>query len=265
MLVANHFYAFIMSIWGNGFFNFALTLLDLFLVYFFIYKFLVLIKGTKSAHILSGFFILMALYFFGKMTNLKAITWLLGAFFEYFIIIVAVIFQNEIRTILSSFELFNVFKKSVSRFENYFVIEELSEALGYLASIKEGALVIVAQKGDPTPFVTGGIVLDANVKKELILSIFRKNSPLHDGAAIIKNGKIYKASVVLPLSTNPDIDPNFGTRHRAAYGISEKVDSLVFVVSEERGQISMVHYGQITRNLTKDMVKKILTKYLKEV
>ncbi len=263
-MLLNYFYAFMSSIYGDGLLSFLVTMIDMAIVYFFLYRFFILIKGTKSVQILVGFFVILMLFLLGKLVHLKATVWLLNGFFEYFIIIVAVIFHDELRTILSSFELLGFFRKGGAKLESYFVIEELSEALGYLASIREGALVVVAQKGDPTPFFTGGVGIDGLVKKELILSIFRKDSPLHDGAMLIKEGRVHKAGVVLPLSTNPDIDPNFGTRHRAAYGISEKVDSLVFVVSEERGQISMLLDGQITRNMTKEMVKKILTKYLKE-
>jgi len=264
-MLLNYFYAFVSSFWGGSFSNLIIAIVDVALVYFFIYRFFVLIKGTKSAQILFGFFMILMLFFLGNMIKMRATVWLLEGFFEYFIIMAIIIFHGEIRAILSSFELFEFFKKSGSEFDAYFVVEELVESLFYLAGVREGALVLVTQKGDPSVFVTGGVSLDANVKKELILSIFRKDSPLHDGAVIIKNGKIQKAGVVLPLSTNPDIDPNFGTRHRAAYGISEQVDSIVFVVSEERGQISMLLNGLITRNMTKDMVKKVLKKYLKEV
>jgi diadenylate cyclase len=142
------------------------------------------------------------------------------------------------------------------------MVDEITESLAYLASISEGAIIVISQKGNPESFVTGGVRIDSNVRKELILTIFKKNSPLHDGAVVIKDGKMILASAVLPLSTNPDIDPNFGTRHRAAYGISEVVDSLVFVVSEERGQISMFNKGKITRNMSKDILRKVLMKYL---
>lgn len=263
-MLLNYIYAFASSVWGNGFYSLVISIIDISLVYFFMYKFFVLIKGTRSVQILFGFFVLLILYFIGKIVDLRATEWLLSGFFSYFIIMVVVIFHDEIRSILSSFDVLQFFVKTPNTLDSYIVVEEISEALGYLASVKEGALMVVAQKGDPMAFITGGVMIDANVKKELLISIFRKNTPLHDGAIIIKDGKVKLASAVLPLSTNPDIDPNFGTRHRAAYGISEKVDSLVFVVSEERGQISMLLNGQITRNLSKSLVKRILTKYLKQ-
>ncbi len=256
--------AFFSSIYGENLFQFIFSFIDLFLVFYFVYTFFRLIKGTKSAQILFGFFVLVLVFLLGKVINLRATVWLLDGFFQYFIILVIIIFQGEIKTILSSFELFDFFKKTDSGFESFFLIEELTEALFTLASQRDGALILVTLKGDPAPFVTGGVMLDANVKKELLISIFRKQSPIHDGAVIIKNGRIHKAGVFLPLSTSTDLDPNFGTRHRAAYGISEEVDSMVFVVSEERGQVSLLMNGRITRNLTRDMTKKILNKYLKE-
>jgi len=264
-MLLNYIKEFISSFFGDNIYTLFITSVDFLIVYVFTYKFLLLTKGTKSAQILFGFFALLLLFILGQFLNMKATIWLLEGFFEYFIILAIIIFQSEIRTILSSIEPHDFFNRKAAKHDVFFVIEELVDALFILASHRDGALIVVTQKGDPAVFITGGIALDANVKKELLLSIFKKESPLHDGAVIIRNGKIQKAGVVLPLSTNPDIDPNFGTRHRAAYGISEHVDSLVFAVSEERGQISLMLNGQITRNMTKEMVKKILTRYLKEV
>lgn len=261
-MLLNHFMTVLDSIWGGNPFSLIVSVVDLLLVWFFVYKFLMLIKGTRSMRILAGFFMLLALYFVGKLIGMKAMVWLLGGVFEYFILIVVIIFRDEIRNILSSFEFMRMLAGEGSTYESIVMSEELAEALAHLAQVRDGALVIVAQKGDPEPFVTGGVAIDAEVKKELLISIFRKNSPLHDGAVIIRNGRIALASVVLPLSTNPEIDANFGTRHRAAYGISERVDALVFVVSEERGQISMLKEGRITRNMTKEMIKRVLTKHL---
>ncbi|HSA34613.1 MAG TPA: diadenylate cyclase CdaA [bacterium] len=252
------------SLWGGDPIVLVLSLVDIALVWFFIYKFLVLIKGTRSMRILAGFFLLVALYFVGKLVGMRAMVWLLGGILEYFIIIVVVIFRDEIRSILSSFEFIRMLGSDRATYESMLMSEELAEALSNLAQNRDGAIVVVAQKGDPEPFVTGGVPLGAEVKKELLISIFRKNTPLHDGAVVIREGRIALAGVVLPLSTNPDIDVNFGTRHRAAYGISERVDALVFVVSEERGQISLLKDGRITRNMTKEMIKRMLTKHLSQ-
>jgi uncharacterized protein (TIGR00159 family) len=255
---------FFSTIWNGSFFHFLVTLADLTLVYFFAYKFFLLIKGTRSAQILFGFFILFIIYLLSTILGLHATEWLLNSFFQYAIILIVIIFNEEIRSVLSSFDLFELFRGSTSKIKDTMMVDEISEALSHLASIKEGALLIIARKGDPTPFITGGVEINASIKKELILSLFFKNSPLHDGAVIINNGKIKIAGAVLPLSTNPNIDPNFGTRHRAGYGISEQVDCFVFVVSEERGQISMLHNGKITRHLTKEMINKILIKNLEK-
>jgi len=257
-MLLNYIHAFALSIWGGSPFSFLLTILDLILVWFFFYVFLVRSKGTRSIHILIGFFLLMALFVFGKMLEMRATSWLLSGFFDYFIIIAVIIFKDEIRDILVSFDLFGLSTRRMGNTESLSAVEEVADALHYMAAAKEGALIVIAQRGDPTPFITGGVELDSLIKKELLLSIFRKNSPLHDGAVVIQDSRIMRAGAVLPLSTNPDIDPNFGTRHRAAYGISEKVDSIVLVVSEERGQISMIINGQITRNMKRDLVIRVL-------
>jgi len=249
-------------LWGGSMAAFIVRLLDFFIVYVILYRFLVLVKGTRSMQILSGFFVLLFLYFAGNQLGLKTTEWLLRGIFGNIFIIIIVLFHEEIRTILSGFELFDIFKGGSKKRDTIFMVDEITESLAHLASIYEGALVVISQKGNPESFVTGGVPIDAKVKKELLLTIFTKKSPLHDGAVVIKDGRITLASAVLPLSTNPNIDPNFGTRHRAAYGISELVDSLVFVVSEERGQISMLNKGRITRNMSKDMVRKVLTAYL---
>ena len=261
-MLMNYIYAYWQAIWGGSPYSFIISLADLLIVYFILYRFLVLVKGTKSMQILSGFFVLLLVYFIGNQLGLKTTEWLLEGIFANIFIIIVVLFHEEIRSILSSFEVFDLFKGSTKKKENVHLVDEITESLWHLASISEGAIMVIAQKGNPESFITGGIKLDANVKKELLLTIFKKNSPLHDGAVVIRDNKIVIAGAVLPLSTNPDIDPNFGTRHRAAYGISEAVDSLVFVVSEERGQISMLNKGRITRNMSREIVRKVLSTYL---
>lgn len=261
-MIFNYAAAYWQAIWGGSALAMVIRSLDLVIVFFILYRFLVLVKGTKSMQILSGFLVLLFLYFVGSLIGLQTTEWLLKGLFANFFIIIIVLFHEEIRTILSGFEFFDIFKGTGKKKDSLFIVDEITESLAYLASISEGALIVIAQKGNPESFVSGGVKLDANVKKELLLTIFKKSSPLHDGAVIIKDGRIALASAVLPLSTNPDIDANFGTRHRAAYGISEAVDSIVFVVSEERGQISMLKKGKITRNMSKDIVRKVLIAHL---
>ncbi len=257
-MLLNYLHAFALSLWGGSFASFLLTLVDLTLVWFFFYIFLVRSKGTRTIHILVGFFLLVVLYGVGDALELRATEWLLSGFFKYFIIIAVVIFKDEIRDILMSMDRFGITDRTYGISGGATPADEIANAISHLADKREGALVIIKQQGDPTPFITGGVELDAIVKKELLLAIFNKHSPLHDGAVIIDGDRLVKAGTVLPLTTNPEIDPNFGTRHRAAYGISERVDSIVLVVSEERGQISMLRNGQISRSMTKDYLVRVL-------
>jgi len=261
-MLLNYAGAYWEAIWGGSPAVMVIRVIDLMIVFFIIYRLLVLVKGTKSMQILSGFLVLLFIFFLGNLVGLKTTAWLLNGLFANFFIIIIILFHEEIRTILSGFEFFDIFKGSGKKKDSLFIVDEITESLSYLASISEGSLIVIAQKGNPESFVSGGVKIDASVKKELLLTIFKKSSPLHDGAVIIKDGRITLASAVLPLSTNPDIDPNFGTRHRAAYGISEAVDCIVFVVSEERGQISMLKKGKITRNMSRDIVRKVLIAHL---
>ncbi len=174
--------------------------------------------------------------------------------------LIIVVFRNEIKNMLASMSIFNITMKQEEYAGEEDIISHIANAMDYLASVREGALVVIMPSEDAKlGAIAEGTEIDSLITRELLLTIFKKNSPLHDGAVIIKNRRISRASVFFSLSTNPDIDPNFGTRHRAAYGISEKVpDALVIVVSEERGEISLLHGGRITRDLSKDALKQQL-------
>ena len=238
--------------------------IDFCCIYFVFYLFFVEIKDNKSIRVTAGFALLALFYILARISGLTGITWLLGNFFSYSAILIIVVFRNEIKNMLASMSIVSVNMKQDEYSGEEDTVSHIANAMDYLASVREGALVVIMPSGDAKiGAIAEGTEIDSIITRELLLTIFKKNSPLHDGAVIIKNKRISRASVFFSLSTNPDIDPNFGTRHRAAYGISEKVpDALVIVVSEERGEISLLHGGRITRDLSKDALKQQLANRL---
>ena len=233
-------------------------------VYFIFYLFFTEVKDSKSIRVAAGFALLAAFYILARIFGLTGTEWILGNFFSYAAILIIVVFRNEIKNMLSSMSVIGIKAKQEEYSGEEDVISHIANAMDYLASVREGALVVIMPSADAKiGAIAEGTEIDSLITRELLLTIFKKNSPLHDGAVIIKNRRISRASVFFSLSTNPDIDPNFGTRHRAAYGISEKVpDALVIVVSEERGEISLLHGGRITRDLSKDALKQQLANRL---
>ncbi|MBQ3367742.1 diadenylate cyclase CdaA [bacterium] len=233
-------------------------------IYFIFYLFFVEIKDSKSVRVTIGFALLALFYLFARIFDLTGIEWLLGNFFSYAAVLIIVVFRNEIKNMLASMSILSLNMKQEEYSGEEDIISHIANAMDYLASVREGALVVIMPSTDAKlGAIAEGTEIDSLITRELLLTIFKKNSPLHDGAVIIKNRRIARASVFFSLSTNPDIDPNFGTRHRAAYGISEKVpEALVIVVSEERGEISLLHGGRITRDLSKDALKQQLANRL---
>ena len=173
-----------------------------------------------------------------------------------------VIFQNEIRRVLFALGRSPFFRKITYVDETLFY-EELANACVVMSKRKTGALILLEREMGLSEFTEAGIKIDADVNTELIVSIFQTTTPLHDGALVIGDGRIKAASCVLPLSTRDDIDKDFGTRHRAAIGITEVTDAVAVTVSEESGHISYAHAGEITRNVTGEALKKELRELLK--
>lgn len=266
------------AIFGNSVCSALFGILDILFVCFVLYRFLVLAKGTKSMQIAGVVVGLTVFYTLLNITdvNLGMTRWFLNGFFNYSYIIIIVLFYDEIRTILSTNFFKDLFSPKKIDEKDAVLINEIVEAVDYLASIKEGALIVIMQKekkdekdekrglfDDENETIAGkGTTIDAVITKALLLTIFKKNSALHDGAVIIQDKRIARASVFFSLSTNPKIDPNFGTRHRAAYGISEKTDCTAIVVSEERGEISLLHNGKISRDLDKEILRNCLANKL---
>jgi len=247
---------------GSGMWRTVLTVLDLLLVWYLIYRVLLLIRGTKAVQVLIGLIFIMIGFALSKFLGLTTLNWILTYFFvNGFVFILIVLFQHDIRRGLSRMGR-NPFFRGVNTLEQVFFIEEVVKAAVSLSNKRIGALIVIERDADLTDFTEEGTAIDAKVTKEAILAIMHPTSPIHDGAIIIQNGRMSYAGCFLPLSANPRLTREFGTRHRAALGVSEETDSLVIVVSEETGKISFVMDGQITRDLDSNTLKKVLSNTL---
>ncbi|MCC6999357.1 MAG: TIGR00159 family protein [Deltaproteobacteria bacterium] len=238
--------------------EFGLVALDILIVYYVVYRTLLLIKGTRAAQMLIGLLLIGAGFFASKQFDLMTVSWLLDNFINYFIIIIIVVFQQDIRRGLMRIGQ-NLFPGG-RHYAETAVFEEVVRAAEALAKERVGALIVFERDADLAEFVSGGAVLDARVSKELLVAMFLpdRQNELHDGAIIIKNLRIQQAGALLPLSVNPRLDKVLGTRHRAAIGITEETDAVCVVVSEERGSISLCFYGNIARDLEPATLRKAL-------
>lgn len=237
------------------------NVIDFLLVTFLVYRILLLIKGTRAAAMLTGLFIISVCYVVASQVQLKTLSWVLYQFLSSIIIILIVIFQDDIRRGLTKVGLGSIFKRQ-KEFSMDKTIDDLTLVATRLARDKVGALIVIQRKVGLEDFIEDAVPLDSLVNRKLILAIFDKNCALHDGALIIEGDRIKAAGCVLPLSYNPDLDPNLGTRHRASLGISEKSDAVVIVVSEETGGISVCRDGKLNRNLDSVMLRECLQHFL---
>lgn len=242
-------------------FRWVLDALDIALVAFIIYRIILLIKGTRAVQMLLGLAVILAVYVASQLTGLYTLQWLLDNFLTSIVLVVVVIFQSDIRRALMHVGR-NPFFADVSYREETQVIEELVTASINLASKKIGALIVIERETGLKTFLEVGIEVDAKVTSDLITAIFLPRSPIHDGALVLQHGRLKKAGCFLPLSQNPDISKNLGTRHRAAIGLTEVVDAVAIVVSEETGKISAVVGGRMTRDLDSTSMRRILTRLL---
>lgn len=218
--------------------------IDLILVWFVVYRVLLLTKKSGAVQILSGMGILSIAYLVSIWLELITFNFLLEKFFANLFLIVVILFQGEIRRALAQIGS-NPFFSGVSRIEETQVIEEIAKGAMALAQKGYGALIVIEREIALEYFTEEGTPVKANVSSELIQSIFHPSGPLHDGAIIIRGGKIYSAGCFLPLSKNPALDKNLGTRHRAAIGLTEETDAFVLVVSEESCAVGFVHGGHL--------------------
>ena len=240
-----------------------ISVVDILVVSYVFYKIYVLIKETRAEQLLKGIVFIFLLIPVSEFLHLSVLNWILNKTLPTAVLIIVIIFQPEIRRALekigrSTFEK-HIIEDDKVREE---VITQIVNAVDNLSKDKTGALIVIEQQTGLGEIINTGIKLDAIITSALLENIFVINTPLHDGATIIRDDRIVTAGCVLPLTDNNSIDKKLGTRHRAAIGISENSDALTIVVSEETGTISLAVNGRLTRNYDKDKLKDILIKIM---
>ncbi len=238
-----------------------IDLLDVAIVGFIVYRVLLLIKGTRAMQMLTGLGILGIGFFVSSTFELFTTHWLLSYFFDYFILIVIVLFQDDLRRALTHVGK-NPFFSAASEEEEREMVDEIARAATRLAKERIGALLVIERETGLRNFIDTGSKLDSKVKAELLQSIFIQSSPIHDGAVIITGGRVAAAGCFLPLTKDPNIDKRYGTRHRAALGLTEDSDAIVVLVSEESGEAHLVKNGKITSNLNEQEIRQSLAALL---
>jgi diadenylate cyclase len=234
-----------------------IDLLDVGIVALIVYRILLLIKGTRAMQMVTGLGILGIGFFTSSALGLFTTHWLLSYFFDYLILIVIVLFQDDLRRALTHVGK-NPFFSARHVEEEREMIDEIAKVAARLAKEKMGGLIVIERETGLKNFIDTGSRLDARVNAELIYSIFVEESPIHDGAVIITGGRIAAAGCFLPLSKESNIDKTYGTRHRAALGLTEDTDAIVVLVSEEAGEAHLVKSGKITLNLSEQELRNSL-------
>lgn len=233
---------------------------DILIIAFIIYHILLLIRGTRAAQMLTGILIVIAAFLLSSIVPLTTLNWVMNKFYSSFIIILIILFQDDIRHVLS-----RMGKKSfipgTDNLSSAQIMDEITRAAAALASKRIGALIVLERNILLTRYIEVGTLIDGRVSKELLMALFHPSSPVHDGAVIIQRGRISAAGCFLPLTRDENLEPNWGTRHRAAIGISQETDAVVVLVSEEGASISLVVEGKVSRK----MEAKDLRKALKEL
>ena len=240
------------------------SILDILVVSYIFFKGYTLIKETIAEQLLKGIILIVALIPISYILKLDMLYFILNKTLTIGVLSVVIIFQPEIRRALEHIgrSAFDDIHNLQGRKERNEVITEIAIAVESMSESKTGALIVIEQSTGLSEVVESGTIIDAKVSSALIENIFVVNTPLHDGATIIKNGRIYASGCVLPLTDDKTINKKLGTRHRAAIGVSEVSDALVIIVSEETGVISLAVNGRITRNYDKDKLISILTKLM---
>lgn len=237
-------------------------IVDLLLVGWLLSKLIKMVKGTRAMLLIKGIAVLIIATAASDFLSLNILHYILSSISTYGVILVIVIFQPELRRTLEQFGSTDITKLFDFEEQEESAIDAVVEAVYKMAETKTGALIVFEREMSLNDIIATGVKIDSNVSKELLENIFVVDTPLHDGAVIIKGGRIAAAAAILPLTSRDDLDREYGTRHRAALGLSEESDAIVVVVSEETGKVSLVIDGKIIRGLNEEILKNELTRRL---
>lgn len=253
-----------LQLWFEQFINNKpiVQILDILIVWYLIYKLLMYARGTQVMNLLKGVGIFIAAKFISSTVGLQTIDWILGQILAWGVVAAIVLFQPELRRALQMIGQSLFRNRKTSKNPNEVLIDHLEQSLQYMSKRKIGALISIEGKEPLSEYIESGIQLDSEISFQLLINIFVPNTPLHDGAVIIRNYKIAAASCYLPLSESSLIPKELGTRHRAAIGLSEVTDALTLIVSEETGDISLVKHEVLHRGVKGEELHNLLVKYL---
>ncbi len=240
-------------------FDYITEIIDILLVTYVIYKIIMLIRGTKAVQLLKGITVIIAAWFLSSFFELNTLHWILERVVLYGLLAIIIIFQPELRRALEQLGRGRLFARTaVEEEETNKMVEAIIKSSSYMGKRRIGALISIERETGLNDYVETGIPMNAKLTSELLINIFIPNTPLHDGAVILKKDEILAAACYLPLSESPFISKELGTRHRAALGISEVTDSLTLIVSEETGSISLTKNGELHRNLSEEVLRDLL-------
>ncbi len=237
-----------------------LDAIDIIIVTFLIYYVVLFVKGTRAIAAINGLFVLFALYAVAQTVGLYSLVWIFENVFSSLFLVIIILFHEDIRQALSTLNFRSLFNIKQDYTDDS--VEILCEACFAMAEKKVGALIVLERHVSMGDITENAVLINASISKELLLTIFYPQTPLHDGAVLIgRNGLIKAAGCILPLASGER--QNFGTRHRAALGITEKTDSLAIIVSEERGEVTIAQHGDLSNPLTKERFMRVLNNVVK--
>jgi diadenylate cyclase len=233
-------------------------IVEISILWFVVYHILLFFEGTRAIQVLRGIVILLLAFFLAQKLGLHVLDWLLTKLFGISVIAVLIIFHPEIRQGLARLGQRHLFGTTLREEELDYILKEICKAAENLSRNKIGALIAI-EKNDPlASYVKSGVLIDARVSSDMIESIFTPNNPLHDGGLVIQHGRVMAAGCLFPITQNQELSRIFGTRHRAALGLSEETDAIIIIVSEERQDISLVYRSRLYKDLGREeMFSKI--------
>ncbi len=240
-------------------------IVEIIIISFLVYHILVWIRDTKAWNLLKGIIVILVFLLFAALLNLSTILWIMEKIFSVGIIAVVVVLQPELRRALEQLGQKN-FVAGLMPFETKTsdglfsdkTINEIVKASFEMGKVRTGALIVVEKNQKLTEYERTGIAVDAVVTNQILINIFEHNTPLHDGAVLVRGDRVVAATCYLPLSDSTRLSKELGTRHRAGVGVSEITDSLTIIVSEETGRVSVAYEGKLTRNVDADTLRKML-------
>lgn len=233
------------------------AILDIGLVAIIFYNLILLVRGTRAVAVVYGLMLVLVVYFVSSRLNLFTLNTLLGEFLDAIFLVIIILFQKDIRKGLSQLGTGRFWFMKSQQIEDT-ILDELVHAVTAMAKERVGAIIVLEKNVPLGDIIERGVEIDARVKDELLRTIFNHETPLHDGAVVISRSRIAAASCILPLSSKLRGNSMFGTRHRAALGISESTDAITIVVSEERGEISIAIGGRLTTSLDEVRLRRVI-------